>query len=150
MDGADRPFPESGDRMPPVPLHDHDLVGRWARVPADQPATPILIGVADAATRINVSASLVAAGCHIVIARTAPRATAMLRAVDVVVADARFLGALRPAAQELLRATPVVALIGAGEPLPELPAWLATVVLRAPFDVEDLVRIVMHVARWSR
>ena len=139
-----------GMRRIPI-LERHDLVGRWARVPAARPATPVLVGLTDPTARVEVSAALVAAGCRIVLARSAAQAEPLLAAVDLVVADTRILGAQRPAAQQTLLSLPVLLLAGAAELTHEVQARLAvTAVVRAPHDVDDIVTIVRHVSRWGQ
>lgn len=123
------------------------VAGSWARLPAEPPAPPILVALADADARIRVAAGLVAAGCRVIVARSAGQAAAHLASVDAVVTDARVAGALPRAP---LRATPIVLLAGEDELLPDAPARLgAAAIFRAPYDVDDIVAIVVHSARWT-
>lgn len=126
-------------------LHDRALTHRWSRVPAEHPAAPVLVGVADADARIGITAALVAAGCRVVLARTSAQAEALLPTVDVIVADARLLGGVRVPS---LRSTRVLLLARVGELLSDAPARIgATAIVHAPFDVDDIATIVLHLLR---
>jgi hypothetical protein len=112
-------------------------------IPAPAPGCRVLVALRDCAQRMDVTAGLVLAGYRVLLASAPKRMGDLVGAVDVVVADGRFVAGLGRSTHESLRRSVFIAVCEEGTPTP----LAARARFTRPFDIDDLVTAVMMLAR---